>query len=180
MYGLSYDIQFNNGGRKFKLRLLASVNIKKSVDNLADTATIILPESILNSVLNIESKINRGTAVTIRLGYDNNLKNEFLGYITEITNNSNALVINCEDALFLFRKAIQDKIFKPAPLGKIAEYIVAQIDPSYKVICDFDFTYEKFTIYQTTAYEVLKKLLEEIKVNIYFNTELKELHIHAP
>lgn len=180
MYSLNYDIQFNNNGKKFKLQLLASVNIKKSVENLADTATIVLPESVLNTVLKIEDKINRGTAVTIKLGYDNNLKTEFVGFITEITNNSNALVINCEDALFVFRKSVPDKIFKLPTVKTIAQYLVDQVDKSYTVVCDFDFTYEKFTIYQATAYDVLLKLMEELKVNIFFNTELKELHIHAP
>jgi hypothetical protein len=180
MYALNYDIQFNNNGKKFKLLLLASVNIKKSVENLVDTATIVLPESVLNTVLNIESKINRGTTVTIKLGYDSNLKTEFVGYVTDVTNNSNALVINCEDALFVFRKSVQDKIFKPAPVKLIVQYLVDQVDKSFKVVCDFDFTYEKFTIYKATAFDVLLKLVEELKVNIYFNTELKELHVHAP
>ena len=41
-------------------------------------------------------------------------------------------------------------------------------------------TSEKFVIHQATGYDVLKKLAEETKANIYFNTEKKELHIHAP
>src|SRR5690606_29780452 len=39
-------------------------------------------------------------------------------------------------------------------------------------------TYEKFTIHQATAFDVLKKLQEESKGNIYFDNENKVLHIH--
>lgn len=160
--------------------MLSSVDIEKSVENLVDTAVISLPESVLNSPLRIESKIKRGTAVSIKLGYDDRLRTEFVGYVTEIVNQGGSLNIKCEDALFLFRKKVENKIFKPASMAVISNYLISQIDPSFTLVCDFNFTYEKFTIYQADGYDVLKKLQEETKANIYLNTELKQLHIHPP
>lgn len=182
MYQLQHNITFDNAGRKFKLQLLHSVEIKTSSENLVDTAIIILPESVFNSVLNFEDKIGRGTKVTIELGYDQNLVTEFVGFIVDVVNNGGTLSINCEDALFLFRKSVPDKVFKPAPVRDVLQYLIDQIDPSYKLVMDADYgiTYEKFTVYQAEGYDVLKKIQEELKANIYFDTAKKELHFKAP
>lgn len=179
---MDWNIEFNNEstGKKYALALVSSFEITKSVENLVDTAEIILPEAVLNKVMNIESKISRGTKVEISLGYDGKLRKEFFGYVTEILTNDSRLSIRCEDALFLFRKSVKDEQLKPAKVSTIVQSIINQIEPSYKLVCDFDISYEKFVIHKATAYDVLKKLAEETKANIYFNTEKKELHIHPP
>lgn len=160
--------------------MLVEVEIECSVDNLADTAIITLPEAVYNMPLNFEGKIGRGTEVTIKLGYNADLKTEFVGYIQDIRNTDSSLKIFCEDALFLFRKNVKDIELKPTSLPKIAQYVINQIDRSYTLKCDYDIAYEKFVIHQATGYDVLKKLAEETKANIYFDTEKKELHIHPP
>lgn len=180
MYTLDWDIELRTGERRFKLLLLSSLEIVKSVLNLADTAVIVLPEAILNSVLNTGDRIGRGTAVTIRLGYDAELKTEFEGFIQEIQTNDSALKLVCEDALFLFRKAVRNIELKNTSVAKIAAYLIGEIDPEFRLVCDFDIGYEKFVIYQATGYDILKKLLEDTRCNIYFNTSKKELHIRAP
>ena len=180
MYNMDWDIRFNNAGKKYRLGTIAECTIECSVDNLADTATIVLPEAVFNQVLNIQDKINRGTSLVIKLGYDGNLKTEFVGFIQDITTNDSTLKIVCEDALFLFRVGIKDEELKPTSMKQIAQTIINQIDSSYKVSCDYDISYEKFTIHQATGYDVLKKLQEETKANIYFDTQNKILHIHPP
>lgn len=180
MYTMDWNIVFDNNGKQFKLGILAECEIECSVDNLADTATIVLPDAVMNQVLNIENKIGRGTQVMIQLGYDGDLKTEFEGYIQEITTNDSTLKIICEDALFLFRKSVPDVELKPSSLKKIGQYLIDKTDPSFTLSCDFDISYEKFVIHQATGYDVLKKLQEETKANIYFDTINKVLHIHAP
>ena len=174
---MDWNIVFDN---KFKLGILAECEIESSVDNLADIATIILPEAVMNEVLNIESKIKRGSTVKIELGYDGKLKTEFEGYVQEITTNDSTLKIVCEDALFVFRVGVSDIELKPTSLKKIAQYLVDKIDPSFTVSCDYDISYEKFVIHQATGYDVLKKIQEDSKANIYFDTANKVLHIHPP
>lgn len=181
MLNIDWYIQFKNQeGKRFQLALMAECEIIQSVDNLADTATIVLPEAVMNSPLNFENKIARGTEVLIQLGYDSELKDEFAGFIQDITNNDSSLKILCEDALFLFRVGIPDVELKPTSVSAIAQYIIDNVDNSFTLNCDYDINYEKFTIHQATGYDVLKKLQDESKANIYFDTANKVLHIHPP
>jgi hypothetical protein len=180
MFTMEWNVVFDNHGEKYKLGILAECEIVCSVENLADSATIVLPEAVMNRVLNIENKINRGTKVLIQLGYDGNLVTEFEGFIQDITTNDSTLKIVCEDALFLFRVGVPDVELKPSSLKKIAQYLIDKIDPSFTVSCDYDIGYEKFVIHQATGFDVLKKLQEETKANIYFDTTNKVLHIHPP
>ena len=59
MYRMCHKITVGN----YKLLLLESVNIVRSVDALADTATIVLPGMVHNEAINIEDKIHVGDAV---------------------------------------------------------------------------------------------------------------------
>lgn len=180
MYNISWNIEFKTDGISYSLRTVASIDIECSVDNLTDTAVITLPEAYLNQVFNIAKEVKRGSEVVIKAGYDDELQTEFVGYVLDVVNNDNSLKINCEDALFLFRKEVKDVELKPTSVPEIAQLLINQIDSSYKLVCDYTISYEKFVIHQATAFDVLKKLAEETKANIYFNTEKKELHIHAP
>lgn len=180
MYNIIWDIKFKTNGTTYSLQTVSSIDIECSVDNLADTAVITLPEAVMNQVLNIGNEVARGSEVAIKAGYDKTLKTEFVGYVLDVVSNDSSLKIMCEDALFVFRKAVKDVELKPTNISKIADYLVKQIDPSFKLVCDYEISYEKFVIHQATAFDVLKKLAEETKANIYFNTEKKELHIHPP
>jgi len=180
MLNIDWNIEFQTNGQGYQLGMLAECEVFSSVENLADTATIVLPEAVMNEVLNFENKLIRGSEVVIKMGYDGVLETEFTGYIQDITNNDSSLKIVCEDALFLFRVGIPDIELKPTSLSKIGQYLIDQIDSSFSLKCTYDINYEKFTIHQATGYDVLKKIQSETKANIYFNTKLKELHIHPP
>ncbi|MBP4140016.1 hypothetical protein [Flavobacterium geliluteum] len=180
MLDMDWKITFKTKEASYQLMLISEVEIDESVENLVDTAIITLPEAVMNQVLNFEEKIVRGSEVLIELGYDKNLEKEFVGYVQDIVANDSSLQIVCEDALFLFRVGVKDAEMKPTSSKKIAESIVDQIDKTFKVSCDYDIGFEKFIIHQATGYDVLKKLQEETKANIYFDTDSKVLHIHAP
>ena len=180
-FNLDWEIYFKNEveNKVYRLGLLLECEIEKNVENLADIATITLPESDLNEVLDFNKKIGRGCKVLIKAGYNGDLKTEFIGFVRDITTDG-SLKIQCEDALFLFRRGIKDKMFKTTSVKQIADYVCSEIGEGYKIICDYDLNYEKFVIHQATGYDVLQKLQEETKANVYFNTEKKELHIHPP
>lgn len=175
---MSWNIVFNTDGKKYRLRLVSSIEIVESVDSLADTATIMLPETVMNVPLNIENRIKRGSEVLIELGYNNNLKEEFKGYIQDIQQNDGALKIVCEDELFKFRVKVENKSYKVTKISKVLQDIINQIDPSITLSCDYDFTYEKYTIYQATGFDILLKIADETRANIYFKG--KTLHMHPP
>lgn len=180
MYNIVWDVRFRTDGVIYSLQTMASIDIECSVDNLSDTAVITLPEAVMNQVLNIGNEVKRGSEVVIKSGYDKTIFTEFVGYVQDVVTNDSSLKIICEDALFLFRKGVKDVELKPTSVPKIGKLIVDQIDSSFKLICDYDITYEKFVFHQATGYDILKLIAQETKANIYFDTEKKELHIHPP
>lgn len=169
---LNWDIAI--GG--YKVKTLAEVKITTSVLNLSDTATITMPGQYLNTWRKIEDKIHAGDAVTIRLGYDNDLETEFTGYLKRISRDNNSLVLECEDALYLTDVAVRDMEYKSVTLKELLTEILAQVDPEMTVECDYDFTYEKMVVFKSTALDVLKKVHDDTKANIWF--EGKTLHVH--
>ncbi len=172
MYLLNWDIAI--GG--YKVKTLTEVKITTSVLNLSDTATITMPGQYLNTWRKIEDKVHVGDAVTIKLGYDNNLETEFTGYLKRISRDNNSLVLECEDALWLTNKTVADMEYKSISLKELLTGILAQVDPEMTVECDYDFTYEKMVVFKSTALDVLKKVHEDTKANIWF--EGKTLHVH--
>ena len=68
------------------LGMLDKVDIHRSVELLADTATITLPASEYNKRLSIEQELKRGDKVSIALGYEETgLVDEFVGYLQRIS-----------------------------------------------------------------------------------------------
>ena len=65
MYTMAYDIEI--GG--WHVGMLDSVEVHRSVELLADTATITLPGAQYNVALDVEDKLHRGDKVIIRFGY---------------------------------------------------------------------------------------------------------------
>lgn len=161
---------------KYKVQTLKEVKIKTSVLNLSDTASIEFPGQYLNTWRKIEDKIHVGDEVTIQLGYDDSLETEFTGYLKRISRDNNTLVLECEDALYLMDKTVEDMEYKAISLKDLLQKILTQVSPEMKVDCDYDFTYEKMVVFKSTALDVLKKIHDDTKANIWF--EGKTLHVH--
>lgn len=172
MYLLNWHITIG----KYSVQTLKEVKITTSVLNLSDTATIEMPGQYLNIWRKIEDKVHVGDAVTIRLGYGNDLETEFTGYLKRISRDNSSLKLECEDALWLTNKAVADMEYKSVTLKALLTEILAQVDPEMTVECDYDFTYEKMTVFKSTALDVLKKVHQDTKANIWF--EGKTLHVH--
>lgn len=61
MNNMDWKILFKTeSGQRYRLGLLAECEIVASVDNLTDIATIVLPESNMNDVFNLQGKLKRG------------------------------------------------------------------------------------------------------------------------
>lgn len=172
MYSMNYDIKIGS----YKLTMINDVNIKSSVENLADTAVISLPASIYNKALQIEDKVHEGDEVVIQLGYGEALKKEFSGFVESISTDNGSLKINCEDALYLYRKDIQDKVLSNVSVAELLEHVNSFMSSGLSLSCNYEFKYDTFTIHDATGFDVLKKVQEETRANIY----LKEntLHVH--
>ena len=169
-----YDIQIGN----YKLGLLQSVEIHKSVDLLADTAVVIVPGVVYNQSLDIEEKVKVGDQVTVKLGYDDNLVTEFEGYLQRIDTDDSSLIFNCEDAIYLTRKNIPAKVFVKCKIKDVAQYCMDYLGFELNCTMDGDTHYfDKFIISPNdTVYNVISKLQESTKANIYMQGTT--LHIH--
>lgn len=159
---------------------LDSISVEASIQNLADFATIILAGFVMNECINLERFFKVGDEIKIEFGYDKTLVNEFEGFIDKATYKGNDFIINCIDALYLYKVPVKSKEFKNISVKKLFEYVSSEVNSEFKVICDIEMNYDKFVIYEATGFDVLKKVAEETKFNIYFDTQKKELHIHPP
>lgn len=169
-----FDINWNITIGKYKLAMLDSVEIIRSVEQLSDTATIVLPGNVFNKAIEIEQKIKRGAEVTIQLGYDGKLETEFEGYLQSIATDDGSITLKCEDALFRLRIPVADKELINPDIKDILGYV---LPGGFSIDCDYSFKYDKFVIQSQSAYQVIKKLQEECKANIYLKGNV--LHVHG-
>lgn len=163
---------------KFRLTALEKATVKLSVENLADTAVITLPGAENNKALEVENKLAEGDPVVVKFGYDADLQDlpvEFEGYIESIATDDGSIRINCEDEIYRFRKDLQDTVLSNVTVKALLEYVIKELG-GFTLSCDYDFKYDKFTIYQATGYDVLKKVQEDTRANIYLKG--KTLHVH--
>lgn len=164
MFEINRKIQIG----KYLLQVVEEVKVIRSVGNLADTCTIKMPVSVMNKrIQEIESKLKRGDFVSIQFGYDNKLLEEFRGYLQRIESQTDGITIYCEDEMFLFRKKIANRTFKNPSIKELLGYCINQLGLSLKLEVDYEMNFEKFTIFQSEAFDVLKKIQEETKANIY-------------
>ena len=83
--------------------------------------------------------------------------------------------IHCEDELYKFRKDLKDRVLKSVTVKTLLTSVAEEVG-KYEVACDYDFTYDNFTIHAATGYDVLRKVQSETKANIYLRG--KTLHVH--
>ncbi len=174
MFDITWEIKIG----KYKLMTLDSCTIIRSVEQLVDTAEIVLPGAVFNKAIDIEKQLSVGDKVTIEFGYDSRNRLEFEGYLQSISTDDDMIKLQCEDSLYLFRKRLNDAEHKNIKLANLVNTIISEIGINCSVECDYNVAYDKFVFYQATAYDVLKKVQEDLKANVYFINNT--LHIHAP
>ena len=75
---MKFDIQVGD----YRLGMVEKVTVRRSVEELADTAIITLPGAEYNAALQVEDKLHRGDRVIINLGYDEvGMVQEFEGWV---------------------------------------------------------------------------------------------------
>lgn len=175
MYTMAFDIQVG----EYKLGMLDKVEIHKSQELLADTATITLPSAQYNVALDVESKIKRGDAVVIKLGYEEiGIRTEFDGWLQRISTDGGNITLYCEDDLYKMRKSIPNKVFKQVTLKQLLEYVVDHCGFALLIDCTYTWSYSKFVINNATGYDVLKKVQDECGADIYIKDD--KLCVKAP
>ena len=175
MFTMKFDIEVGD----YKLGMVEKVEIIRSVEQLADSAVVTLPAAEYNIALDVEQKIHRGDKIVINLGYDEiGMVQEFVGWVQRVGTDNGAITLECEDDLYLFRKALTDRQFTNVSLNSLLELVVEGVGGGFSIDCSYSWTYEKFVINNATGYDVLRKIQEECGADIYIQE--KTLHVHAP
>jgi hypothetical protein len=173
MFNMSWKITVGN----YQLMMIESVEIVSSVEKLSNTATIVLPATAYNKTMDLEQKLTCGKDVTIEIGYDNNPKTEFKGYLRTITTDDGKLKLECEDNIYLYRKSLANTELKNPYVNDVLLHVNKELG-GFLLNCDYQYKYDKFVINNNTGYDVLKKIQEETKSNIYLKDNV--LHVHSP
>ena len=88
-----------------------------------------------------------------------------------IRSDDGTTTIECEDELWQMRKDVPDKVYKNIDCEALLKEVCG-----CPVSCDYSFKWDTFTVKGATAYDVLKKVQDETKANIYFKGGT--LHVH--
>ena len=110
---------------------LNNCEIEKSIYQLGTTAKIKIPASarlrqsgtLATDSVQVGKQFARGDKVTIQLGYNNDLRTEFTGFIYRI-NFTTPLEIECEGYEFMLRSNYEAKTYKSTNLKEVVAYLL--------------------------------------------------------
>lgn len=176
LLNMTYNIQIGT----HHVKHLLSVDISTSVSAIADTAMITLPATAYGKPVDVEKKYNirRGDVVSISIGYNDDNRREFTGYVRSITND-NSLKVECEDRMYLLRKSIpsiQYKNISVAQLIRTATGEIGEFEYNISPLLE-QAKYSKYTVDHATAYEVLQNIQKDMGIHIFVKD--KTLHAHG-
>lgn len=122
---------------KYVLAGFHSVEIKKSVHQIVQTASLVLPASVVmhNADKKVRTKvtehIKEGDTVQISFGYNNSNETEFKGYIKRIDRKI-PVEIECEDAMYLFRRTNIKQSFS-ADIKQVLSNLISEVNKAHGV-----------------------------------------------
>jgi len=133
------------------------VEIEESVKELGNHATITLPKNYEKlkgkGILEI---MKTGDKVSISLGYDGNLTEEFSGYLQAIEGEA-PLVLHVDDELYLLKRNNLTKAYKA---GVTLKQVLQDIAPGYQISCP-DVVLGSYQISSASSYRVLQALNQQ-------------------
>ncbi|WP_346237768.1 hypothetical protein ABDK00_001660 [Niabella insulamsoli] len=116
----------------YRLNGFHSCEIKQSVHQIVQAAKIEIPASAImrnndkKEAVQVADKIKEGDPITIAFGYDYKNAIQFTGYIRRI-DKSIPVVLECEDAVYLFRKTNIKKTFNSS-LKEVLNFLVSEVN----------------------------------------------------
>lgn len=181
---MSFLVEIQDGQHFIESPLISSIEIEKSISNLCDFAKIEVPLFNYNKLLyaddsqplnDAEIKLHklykRGQKIKIYLGYNDKVTLEFVGYIKEVHTDNGVMILECEDELFIFRNVkLKNSTHKNVSIKSILQLVLNQVNIKIKLVCDYEMEFEKFTIHDATALDVLKQLQEDTNADVYFKS----------
>lgn len=163
------------GEQTWQFNSVSNVVITEDIATLTDTCELQLPRKIKWKDAIIENRklpIKRGDKVIVKLGYDEDLKVRFSGYIKKIDIGT-PITIKCEDDMFMLKTLkTKPKTFTNAMLDDIIKHLLSNTDDKdstieYRLI-DKDVKIGSWRISKNTVAEELQELKEKYMLSSYF------------
>lgn len=158
---------------KYKFEGVSEVQIVNSRKQLGNTASIKLPNKWSGKYLcNV---INGGDEVSIKLGYNGELREEFIGYVKDVAFNT-PVEIQCEDEFYSLKKIKPTaKSFPSTTLKDLLSYLV----PGIHLIDIPDLTLPNMQVYaDKSVMYALQQLRDSYGLEMYFKD--KKLYCGVP
>jgi len=149
------------GKKSLALDLVHSVEIESSWRKLTDTAKITLPRKVRVLDGDINDAVRRGSSVRIWLGYDGNLRLEYVGYVARVDARV-PFTVECEDEMWKLKQSTFSRTYRNASIRGITELVW---EGRTNVV---DFEIGEYRIDRATGAAVLDDLQKNYNVHSYF------------
>ena len=169
MLRLSSEVEIQ-GSKTWVFHELAGCTIVEDVTTLTDTCELLLPKKVRwEGYEDFKLPIKRGDKITIKLGYDDNLKTRFVGYIRTI-DNKKPIKILCEDGMFLLKTtATKKKGYKNTTLKQVITDLLEGTGIQIQLVDD-DIHLRQYRILKDTVAEELNEMKSTYGLRAYFRT----------
>jgi hypothetical protein len=157
------------------------VKIKKSIHKFVNEAIIRVPTMyrlklngsyVSDTAVKASDLFQEGDPVTINLGYDNRLAQEFIGFIHRV-NFKTPLEIECEGYSYQLRQKSYIKTWRNTTVLAMLQYMVQGTDITLSPLIP-DIPVDKWYMQNQTGVEILDEFRTKLLLTIYFRG--KELY----
>ena len=141
MFVLNSDITIG----KFRFSGVHEVRINRTIHSTIETATIKIPsiakvvrnDKVIPGSIITGNQFKDGDPVTIKLGYNGDLKTEFVGFVKR-RNMNMPLEVECEGYSWLLRKNKIENFWKSISVKDLLNAALQDIDPNYPITIQCD------------------------------------------
>lgn len=152
---------------EYSFRYVVDVNIDSSIENLTDTCNITLPRKLFwngeNIAIDTNAVFKRGMKVTVNIGYDDDLKTRFVGYIKNIKAGT-PVTLECEDSMYLLKTGSITKSYASANLKSL----FSDIMPTGISYVAQDVSFGAIRISNASPAKILETLKSDYGIYSYF------------
>ncbi|MCY4418874.1 MAG: hypothetical protein OXB93_03395 [Cytophagales bacterium] len=175
MHNITHHISLGTPPQSYKLKYILSVDVKKGGQFLSDRALVRVPAQHRNTWQEIERIATIGKPIHIAFGYDGENTRELSGFIREVRQEKDSVVLDCEDGMSLFRRGVPSRVFpSDTRLRDILSYLITALGIPFDLEVSEDaqdIVYDRFVIRERTAFEVLKQLKAETQMLFYIRNK---------
>lgn len=164
---ISFPDADRESGKTLVIRTPSSVHIDSSVKSLTKNATIVLPRNVskLFDKYKVSEVFRRGDRVTIELGYDGQLSEEFSGYISKGVSADIPIKIECQDEMWKLKQLPVNYVAK----GVTLKSLLKAICKGYTIDALDSVALGTVRFSKTTVAAVLEKLSKDWKINTFMD-----------